>query len=58
VSGAPPDPAHADAPAVALRGLVHRYAEDLPPALDGLDLTVARGEALGWWGRTAPARPR
>ncbi len=34
-------------PAVVLRGLVHRYAEDLPPALEGLDLTVARGEAFG-----------
>lgn len=46
--GVPPvDPGGADTPAVVLDGLVHRYSEELPPALDGIDLTVTRGEAFG-----------
>ena len=32
---------------VAIRELVHRYREDLPPALDGLDLAIRAGEAFG-----------
>jgi len=32
---------------VAIRGLVHRYREGLPPALDGFDLAVCPGEAFG-----------
>jgi len=34
-------------PVVDLQGLVHRYRDDLPPALDGIDLQVAPGEAFG-----------
>jgi len=34
-------------PVVAIDGLVHRYREDLPPALDGLDLAIRPGEAFG-----------
>ncbi len=33
--------------AVLIRDLVHRYREDLPPALDGLDLEVQAGESFG-----------
>ena len=32
---------------VAVRGLVHRYREDLPPALNGVDLDVHPGESFG-----------
>ncbi len=34
-------------PVVDIRGLVHRYRKDLPPALDGVDLQVRPGEAFG-----------
>lgn len=34
-------------PVVDIRGLVHRYRKDLPPALDGIDLQVRPGEAFG-----------
>ncbi len=34
-------------PAVRVQGLAHRYREDLPPALDGVDLDVRLGESFG-----------
>ena len=33
--------------AVAIHDLVHRYRDDLPPALEGLDLQVQVGESFG-----------
>jgi len=37
---------HAADPIVKVEGLTKRYAPHAPPAVDGLDLTVARGEVL------------
>ena len=34
-------------PVVDIRGLVHRYRDDLPAALEGVDLQVRPGEAFG-----------
>ncbi len=34
-------------PAIRLRGVVHRYAPDLPPAVDSIDLEVEEGESFG-----------
>ena len=42
-------------PALAIRGLVKCFDR---PAVDGLDLTVRKGEFYSLLGRTVPARPR
>ena len=44
-----------DGAAIRFEGLVKTYGD--VRALDGIDLTVPRGEVFGFLGPTAPARP-
>lgn len=41
---------------VAVEGLTFRYAPDLPPVLDGIDVRVAPGGTLGVLGRTGSGK--
>ncbi len=46
----------ADAPAVEFRGVSFAYADAAEPSLEGLDLTVARGQTIGVIGGTGSGK--
>ncbi|MBI5597705.1 MAG: ABC transporter ATP-binding protein [Elusimicrobia bacterium] len=53
---APAGPAPAPRGAIEARGLTFRYAPDRPPALEGVDLSVAPGERVAVVGRTGSGK--
>ncbi|KAJ2779128.1 ATP-binding cassette glutathione S-conjugate transporter ycf1 [Coemansia javaensis] len=56
VEGHRPEPSWPQAGRVEFRDFSLRYREDLPPALDGINLTIEAGEKIGIVGRTGAGK--